>query len=257
MEHVGIEVRGVSVDIPVYDAASRSLKNQAIAIGTGGRIIPGNAHTVFVRALHEVSFDLRHGDRLALVGHNGSGKSTLLRLLGGIYRPTSGTVRRHGRCAALFDISFGMDMEATGIENIYLRGLALGLTRSEIAKHVDDITEFSGIGEFIELPARTYSTGMAARLAFAVSTSIQTDILLIDEGVGAGDAAFLERAQERLASMMSRVGLLVLASHNEPLVRTFCNRAMMLSHGKMVGVGPVEDVLDQYASAVAENHQDA
>lgn len=246
MEHIGIQIRDVAVDIPVYDAASRSLKSKAIAIGTGGRIIPGDAHTVVIRALQGISFDLHEGDRLALIGHNGSGKSTLLRVLAGIYRPSSGTVIRRGRCAALFDLSFGMDMEATGYENIFLRGLALGLTRSEIAKFVDEIAEFSDLGNFLDLPVRTYSAGMAARLAFTISTSIESDILLIDEGLGAGDAAFLEKAQQRIATMMNRASVLVLASHDQSLIRTFCNSAILLSHGQAVGRGEVGAVLEQY-----------
>jgi ABC-2 type transport system ATP-binding protein/lipopolysaccharide transport system ATP-binding protein len=251
MEHIGIHVQDVAVDIPVYDAASRSLKSKAIAIGTGGKIIPGDAHTVVIRALQGVSFDLREGDRLALIGHNGSGKSTLLRVLAGIYRPSSGSVVRRGRCAALFDLSFGMDMEATGYENIFLRGLALGLTRSEIAKFVEEIADFSDLGNFLDLPVRTYSAGMAARLAFTISTSIESDILLIDEGLGAGDAAFLEKAQQRIASMMNRASVLVLASHDQTLIRTFCNSAILLSHGQIVGKGEVGPVLDQYSQSTA------
>jgi ABC-2 type transport system ATP-binding protein/lipopolysaccharide transport system ATP-binding protein len=245
-EPIRLEVHDATVDIPIYEDRARSIKNRVIRLSTGGLIMKSVASVTVVRALEGVCLELRDGDKVALVGHNGSGKTTLLRLMAGIYRPTAGRVIRTGRCAALFDTSFGMDYDASGHENILLRGLALGLSRREVEGHVDEIVEFSELGDFIDLPVRTYSAGMAARLAFAITTSIQPDILLIDEGLGAGDASFIERAHKRLTNMASRVRILVVASHNEVFLSQFCERAILLNKGRVAAVGSLKEVLDKY-----------
>lgn len=188
---------------------------------------------IVVRALDGVSLEIKDGERVALVGHNGSGKSTMLRVLAGIYKPSKGSVRIRGTVGALLDPAAGMDPDATGIENIYLRGRVLGLTDREIRTHLDDIVEFTELANFIALPMRTYSAGMFARLAFAVSTAISPDVLLIDEGIGAGDAHFMQKIQTRLQNMIDRSPILILASHDQGLVDRLCNRVVHFEHGRV------------------------
>jgi ABC-type polysaccharide/polyol phosphate transport system ATPase subunit len=195
------------------------------------------AHDVItVRAIDGLNLEINDGDRVGLVGHNGSGKTTLLRVLAGIYKPSGGAITIEGQVGALLNSTAGMDPESTGIENIYLRGYMMGMSRREIASKLDDIAEFSELGDFLELPMRTYSTGMSARLAFAVSTAAHNDILLIDEGIGAGDAAFQKKAQQRIESLFDRTPIVILASHSETLISEFCNRRVMMEHGVLKSV---------------------
>lgn len=245
-----IQLDNVSVAFPIYDASSRSLKKRLVGAATGGRI-QSEAGPSVVQALDDVSLRFRHGDRVGLVGHNGAGKTTLLRVLAGIYEPGSGSVRVEGHVAPLFDISLGMDPEGTGYENIVLRGLFLGMSRTDIARRLDEIAEFTELGSFLELPIRTYSAGMRMRLAFAVSTSIQPDILLLDEGIGAGDAAFLEKAERRLRDFTDKAAIIVLASHSERLVSQMCRSAVLMEHGRVVNVGATDQILSQYRERIA------
>jgi ABC-2 type transport system ATP-binding protein/lipopolysaccharide transport system ATP-binding protein len=240
-----LELNNVSVMFPVYSAGSRSLKNAMLAATTGGRI--GNeAKHVVIQALDQVSLHFRDGDRVALIGHNGAGKTTLLRVLAGIYEPRVGTIRVEGRVTPMFDLSLGIDPESTGYENIILRGLYLGLTRAEILARRDSVAEFTELGPFLDLPVRTYSAGMQARLAFAMATCIEPEILLLDEGIGAGDAQFLEKANERLDQFIKKAGILVLASHSVELVRRLCNKAILMEHGRMLWSGDLEQGLTVY-----------
>lgn len=243
-----VRLDNVSVAFPIYDASSRSLKKRIFSDATGGRIQtdPGSKKISLVKALDQVSFSLDHGDRVGLVGHNGAGKTTLLRVLAGIHEPNAGTVTVEGQPAPLFDIALGMDPECTGYENIVLRGLFLGLTREQIDARVDEIAEFTELGGFLDLPIRTYSAGMRMRLAFAVSTSIDPDILLLDEGIGAGDAAFLEKASQRLKEFTKRAAIIVLASHSEGLVKEMCDKAILMDHGRVLRIGETEEILDAY-----------
>ena len=242
-----IELNSVSVNFPIYDSTTRSLKNRLIASTTGGQLGSRSKHVTVVQALNSISMTLKDGDRVGLVGHNGAGKSTLLRVLAGIYEPSSGSVLIDGQVAPLFDIALGMDPEATGFENIAVRGLFLGLTRAEIKAKLPEIAEFTELGEFLDLPVRTYSDGMRLRLAFAVSTAIEPEILLLVEGIAAGDAAFIEKANIRLRSFAERAAIIVLASHSPNLLKTMCNTAILLEHSKMVAYGDVNQILDLYA----------
>jgi ABC-2 type transport system ATP-binding protein/lipopolysaccharide transport system ATP-binding protein len=199
-----------------------------------------------VQALEGVTISIEHGDRVGLVGHNGAGKTTLLRVLAGIFEPAQGAVRISGRPVPLFDIGLGMDSEGTGYENIYLRGLFLGMTRKEISERLNDIANFTELGDFLRLPIRTYSTGMRMRLAFAISTSVEPDILLLDEGIGAGDAAFVDKANQRIRSFEHKAGIIVLASHSEQLVRRICSTAVLMEHGRVIEIGAVDTVLERY-----------
>jgi len=241
-----IALENVSLDFPLFGAGSRSLKKAFMRLGTGGRLARDSADTVVVKALRELSFTVVHGERVGLVGPNGAGKSTLLRVLAGIYEPTQGLVESEGRPVALFDPSLGMDMEATGYENIMLRGLLMGLSRPELREKTADIAAFTELGEYLAMPVRTYSSGMLLRLAFAVSTSFVPDILLMDEWIGAGDARFLDKAQERLHGMVEESGILILASHSEEIIRRLCNRAFLLEGGRLIAAGTPEEVFAVY-----------
>ncbi len=240
-----IELNDVSVSFPIYSAGSRSFKNAMLAATTGGRI--GNeAKHVVVQALDQVSLKFGVGDRVALIGHNGAGKTTLLRVLAGIYEPRGGWVKIEGRVTPMFDINLGIDPESTGYENIILRGLYLGLTKAEIMERRDSVAEFTELGPFLDFPVRTYSAGMHARLAFAMATCITPEILLLDEGIGAGDAGFMEKANLRLDQFVAKTGILVLASHTDDLVRRLCNKAVLMEHGRAVWVGEVNEGLAVY-----------
>ena len=199
MAHISIE--NLAVEFAIFGANGRSLKNQILSQATGGRVMSGARDIVTVRAIDGISLEINDGDRIGLIGHNGSGKTTLLRVLAGIYKPNGGAITIEGRVGALLHASAGMGPESNGIENIYLRGYMLGMSRREIASKLDDIAAFTELGEFLELPLRTYSAGMYARLAFAVSTAAHSDILLIDEGLGAGDAEFQKKVKQRIESI--------------------------------------------------------
>lgn len=243
-----ITLEKVSVFFPVYSSATRSIKNRLISSATGGQIRKGadTKYMTLVQALQDIDLTLASGDRIGLVGHNGAGKTTLLRVLAGIYQPNEGRVIIDGSTVPLFDISLGMDPESTGYENIILRGIYLGLTRSQIRARMDDIADFTELGDFLNLPIRTYSAGMQMRLAFAVSTCVAPDILLLDEGIGAGDAAFIKKASERLKLFMEQVSIIVLSSHSEELISRICAKALLLEHGRVIGAGPTAEILEQY-----------
>jgi ABC-2 type transport system ATP-binding protein len=241
---VSISLSGACVDFPVFDARSRSLKKTVLGV-VGGNI-GSESKVPIIEALRDIDLNLEHGARVGLVGHNGAGKSTLLRLLSGIYEPTRGSADIRGRVAPVFDLGVGMDPEISGLENILIRGLFLGMTRKQMQARVDDIAEFTELGDFLKLPLRTYSTGMRIRLALGVVTSIDPEILLLDEGIGAVDAAFLERARGRLAELVARSGILVFASHSEEMLRQLCDTALWLEHGRVRAQGDLDDVLRQY-----------
>ena len=229
MAHISIE--NLTVEFAIFGANSRSLKNQILSQATGGRVMSGSRDIVTVRAIDGLNLEIKDGDRIGLVGHNGSGKTTLLRVLAGIYKPSGGAITISGKVGALLDPNAGMDPESTGIENIYLRGYMMGMSRREIASKLGDIADFTELGDFLSLPMRTYSAGMSARLAFGVSTAAHNDILLIDEGIGAGDAGFQKKARDRIESLFDRTPIVILASHSEALIDEFCNRRVQMEHG--------------------------
>jgi ABC-type polysaccharide/polyol phosphate transport system ATPase subunit len=232
-----ISIENLTVEFAIFGASSRSLKNQILSQATGGRVMAGARDIVTVRAIDSLNLEIKDGDRIGLVGHNGSGKTTLLRVLAGIYKPSVGTITIEGQVGALLDAQAGMDPESTGFENIYLRGYMMGMSRREIASKLDDIAEFTELGDFLALPMRTYSAGMFARLAFAVSTAAHKDILLIDEGIGAGDAAFQKKAHQRIESLFDRTPIVILASHSEALISEFCSRRVQMERGILKSVG--------------------
>ena len=241
-----ITVENVSVAFPLYGGSSRSLKKTLMRVGSGGRISRDAGDRVYVQALRDVSIRIDHGERLGLIGPNGAGKTTLLRVLAGIYEPTSGIVRREGHVSPLFDATLGMDMEATGYENILLRGLFLGLSPREIRGRTDEIAAFTELGDHLAMPVRTYSSGMTLRLAFAVSTCVDPEILLMDEWIAVGDAHFLDKAERRMERLVDRSRILVIASHSPDLIRRTCTKAVGLDSGRVVAVGAVDEVLTAY-----------
>ena len=248
---IEIKLTNLSVDFPIYQASARSIKKEFLTIATGGKIVSGKNETMVVRALSNLNIDIVEGERVNLIGHNGSGKSTLLRTLAGVYKPTAGRITTTGRIGTLLDSFIGIDLDATGVENITARGLCLGLTIADINSKIAEVAEFSQLGAFLELPMRTYSAGMQTRLAFSISTLIRPDILLLDEGISAGDASFIQRASARLNSFISKAGILVLASHDVSLARRLCNRAIVLTHGSVVFDGSLEEGIKYYNGVVA------
>jgi lipopolysaccharide transport system ATP-binding protein len=228
-----LKLQNVSVDFPIYNANARSLKKRLIQVATGGQLGADEQGRVMARALDGLSLTLKDGDRVGLLGHNGAGKSTLLRLLIGVYQPSSGSLETKGEIGSLIDISLGIDPEATGRENIYIRGALLGMKKTYINSQIENIIEFSELGDFIDMPLRTYSTGMQLRLAFAVSTLTKPEILLMDEWLSVGDERFKEKAEERLKEMVKATNILVIATHSRELLLQSCNRAIWLEHGKI------------------------
>ncbi|MDC7109276.1 galactan export ABC transporter ATP-binding subunit Wzt/RfbE [Corynebacterium afermentans] len=242
---VSIDTYNACVDFPIFDAKSRSLK-KAVMSSAGGKIGQNASNTVVVEALRDINLHLREGDRVGLVGHNGAGKSTLLRLLSGIYEPTRGVADVRGRVAPVFDLGVGMDPEISGYENIIIRGLFLGQTRKQMKAKMEEIAEFSELGDYLNMPLRTYSTGMRVRLALGVVTSIEPEILLLDEGIGAVDAAFMAKARVRLAEMVKKSGILVFASHSNDFLAQLCNTALWVDKGEIREAGLVADVVGAY-----------
>lgn len=229
-----IRAQDLVVEFPIFNNTHRSLKSAVLHATTGGRLARSAGDRVAVRALDSLTFNIQAGERVGLVGHNGSGKTTLLRVLAGAYEPVTGSLQLKGRVASLLDISLGMDHDATGYENIFLRGIMMGLTPQEIRRKMDEIADFTDLGEYLDMPVRTYSSGMQLRLAFAVSTSVEADILIMDEWLSVGDAEFNLKASERLTKLVENAAILVIASHSPELVSKVCTRAFRLEHGKLV-----------------------
>jgi lipopolysaccharide transport system ATP-binding protein len=240
-----IDIDGVSVSFPLYHGSSRSLKKTVMAAASG-RLAQDTQSRVVVEALRDISFSLASGDRLALIGTNGAGKTTLLRTLAGIYEPVTGRLGVQGSLNALLDPNLGMNAELTGRENILLRGLYNAMPRPAIARLEQDVAEFAGLGDFLDLPLRTYSSGMVVRLGFAMATAIRPQILLMDEWFMAGDAEFQEKAKGRLEDLVRGAEILVLSTHAVGVVQNWCTRAMWLDQGRIRQDGAPDDVLAGY-----------
>ena len=243
---VGIVLKDLVVDIPIFNAKGRSLQHKVLGAATGGRIASNAAGQVVVRALDHVSLEASRGDRIGIIGHNGSGKTTLLRVISGAYAPTSGLALVDGELGILIDIALGIDPEATGRENIVLRGSLLGMRRSQIRKYEPEIIEFADLGDFIDMPLRTYSAGMHLRLAFAISTVLRPEILIMDEWLSVGDENFKSKSEGRLEQLVSGASILVIASHSRELLLRLCNRLVYLKHGRIEADGTPETVAPLY-----------
>jgi ABC-type polysaccharide/polyol phosphate transport system ATPase subunit len=250
-----LELRGVHVDLPVFTARSRGLLNSVFryAQRERARVEAVGMFSYHVHALRGIDLGIRDGDRLGLVGRNGAGKTTLLRVLSGAYEPTRGEISIEGAVSSLTDLTLGMDQDASGYENIAMRAIHLGKNRAQTKDLVADVEAFTELGDYLHLPVRTYSSGMMLRLAFAISTAVAPEILLMDEMIGAGDAQFMGKAKARMESLMEKVKILVLASHNDSIIRNFCNRALCLSEGSILFDGDVESCLAFYRDHSARN----
>jgi len=235
---------GVSVTFPIYHASARSMRRFALK-GALGRRIRMEPRMPSVAALSEVDLQLQDGDRLAVVGANGSGKTTLLRTAAGIYPPTAGRVRLVGSVTPLLGLGTGLNLAATGLENIFLMGMHLDIPPSRLKTVVDEIVDWTQLGPFIGTPLRTYSAGMIVRLAFAVSTAFPPDILVMDEWLGVADAEFRAKGYERMAGFVNGARITLLASHHRSLLETWCNRAILLEEGRIIADGALETILDR------------
>lgn len=238
-------VDNVSISFPLYHVESRSLKKTVFAAASG-RLGQDKKHRLTVEALRDVSFSLRSGDRVGFIGSNGAGKTTLLRTLAGIYEPVTGSITIDGAVTALLDASQGLNMELTGNENIRLRALFSGFSELQIKQLQADVAAFAGLDQFLDLPVRTYSSGMIIRLGFALATAIKPQILLMDEWILAGDASFMEKAKHRLETVVEGAEILVLSSHNTDIILRWCNRVIWMDTGRIRADGTPQEVLAAY-----------
>lgn len=235
---VSIDVEDLVLTYRVRQKFSLALRDKRLS---ADQRIAGSGRSRYVTALNGLTFSLKPGDRLGLVGTNGSGKTTLLNVLYGIYAPTGGKVSVNGRVDALFNISLGFRREATGRRNIVLRGLINGRSEEEIAACMDQIIEFSELGDFIDMPLKSYSQGMAARLAFSVATTLSPEILLLDEWIGVGDPSFQEKAKTRMKELSEQAMIMIVASHNYALLKKSCNLIMELDKGRLKSLMPADE----------------
>lgn len=242
---VNITARDLSVVYPVLDVSGRSLRKELVRRTVGGSIDKLKSG-VYVNALHNLNFEINEGERVGLIGHNGAGKTTLLKCMAGIYEPINGVMDVSGFAFPMFDIGLGLDIEASGYENIRLLGLFLDLPGKVIDETIRDVTVFTNLGDYLYMPVKTYSSGMQVRLTFAVATSLAPDIILMDEMIGAGDATFFVKARHRMERFIERAGILVLASHSEGIIREWCTRAIVLQNGKLVADASVDEALEAY-----------
>jgi len=248
MQACSISLQNIHLRIPLFAPSQRRLFNKETFANVGGKLnnVRGKVH---VDALTDISFELNHGEHLALIGHNGAGKSTLLKLIGGIYPPTLGRVAVQGSIGCIFDVGAGISPEMTGLECIKFQHTLFGDPNNDWEMLAEDVAKFTELGRFLELPVRTYSNGMRARLTSAIATARRADILLIDEGIGAGDQSFQEKLSRRVHGLLESAGLLVMASHSTKLLRNYCTKGLLLEQGRVQMIGSLEEVLDRYASS--------
>lgn len=250
---VHLDVKNVSLNYPVHNHQTQSLKKHVLKMVTGGRISTGANSCLIVSALDDISFSLAEGDRVALIGHNGAGKTTLLRVLAGIYEPTSGSVFSHGNIGSLFNTNVGLVDDTTGYENLFQMSLFRTKNIQETRRRMDAIAEFTELGDYLNMPVRTYSEGMKMRLGFSVATDKAPDILLIDEVFGAGDKKFMDKSKQRMAEFMHESKILVMSTHADQLIHEFCNKAVLLKKGKLVAIDSVDAIYRYYYSEAYES----
>jgi homopolymeric O-antigen transport system ATP-binding protein len=241
-----IQLNNVTIDFPIYNVSARSLKKNFLRVAIGGKVSRDSNERIIVRSLNNINLSLENGDRLGIIGHNGAGKSTLLKLLANIYEPTNGDMVITGKVSPMLGLMHGIEGEFSGYENIVQRGIIMGLSRKEIKPQVNAIIELTGLGDYIHMPVRTYSSGMMVRLAFAISTCINPEILLIDEVFGAGDAAFMDKAKQKMLDLLQQSSIVVLASHSDDLIKEFCNKALLLEGGSIKYIGDVNKTIELY-----------
>ena len=243
-----IHFDNVTLRYPVGPYVRGSLKSALFSF-LGHKPMDATKPRDYFTALDGISLSINRGERIGIIGHNGAGKSTTLLTIAGIYAIASGTLTVQGKIQALFNLGLGFEPDATGRENIVYRGLAMGCSPAEVLARQAEIIDFADIGEFIDMPVRTYSSGMYVRLAFAISTYLEGDILLIDEIFSAGDATFQKRAQERFHELMAKAGIVVMVSHDMELIKKFCTRALWIDHGHIRADGNAVDIVNQYQAS--------
>jgi teichoic acid transport system ATP-binding protein len=242
---------GVAVEVENLSVRYRALVEKHQTMKSALRRLGRSSHEVKqIKALNDVSFSVNHGEFLGVIGHNGAGKSTLLRTIAGILPPTQGRVLVNGHVTTLLSVGIGFNSELTGRENIKLGGLANGLKPKEIAEREEEIAEFSGLGEFIDYPMKTYSSGMYGRLGFAVAVNMDPDILLIDEALSAGDAAFRDKASQKIQELVGRARAIILVSHGLAAVQEMATEALWLDHGRIMRHGKPKEVIEAYTEFV-------
>jgi ABC-type polysaccharide/polyol phosphate transport system ATPase subunit len=242
-----IRLKGVTLRYPIYTVRGRGLKSTLIS--RLGGVLSAEPDATWVTALDDLDLELNDGDRLGIIGHNGSGKTTLLRVLSGIYEPQAGEVSIDGDVSCFVDITLGMDADRTGWENIQLRGVFMGLPTKEIEALAPAIAAFSELGEYLDMPVRTYSAGMFMRLAFAITTAVPQEIIVMDEMIGAGDAQFLDKAVARVTDLLGKTRIMAVATHSNFIIRRFCNKALWMEKGRKKAFGPVDEVVAAYEAA--------
>jgi ABC-type polysaccharide/polyol phosphate transport system ATPase subunit len=235
-----ISVQDVSITYRTTFERTPTLKDAIVRFGRGERVVRE------VQAVKHVSFDLAQGSILGIVGHNGAGKSTLMRAIAGIMPPTEGRIEVRGRVSTLLALGVGFNAQLSGKENVLLGGLAAGLSREQVAERYDEITEFAELGDFMEMPMKTYSSGMFSRLAFSVAVHMEPDILLVDEALSAGDASFRHKANAKMQELLSQARTMIMVSHALGTIKDLCNEAIWLDHGSMMMHGTPEEVVDAY-----------
>ncbi len=243
-----IKLKNASISFAIYNSKTRSVRTELFK-AIGGKIHSVDS-TVFVDALNSINLEINEGDRVGIIGHNGAGKTTLLKLLSGVYEPTKGACYSKGSVSSLTDITMGMDPDSSGYQNIIMRCILLGMTIKEAKEKVDDVIEFSELREYIDLPMRTYSTGMYLRLAFTISTCIVPDILIMDEMIGTGDASFIEKARLRLMNFISKTKIIVLSSHNMQIIKDICNKGLWMEKGKVIMYDDIDKVVKAYEESL-------
>jgi lipopolysaccharide transport system ATP-binding protein len=245
-----IELTSVHLKYPLMGHFSHSL--QSLVYKQVGGVLFGERENLvnYVHALRDITLKVKNGSRLGIVGHNGAGKTTLLRVLSGIYPPTSGNIATTGNISSLTDFTLGMDPNASGLKNIEFRLVFMGFSFSEARKATDAIVDFSELGDFINLPVRTYSTGMFLRLAFAISTHFTPDILILDEVIGAGDEAFRAKAKARLEKLISLSRIVILSSHDLGAIKEYCDTAILMKQGEITANGSPQEVIQEYTKNI-------
>lgn len=251
MKNVSIKLNDVGIKFEGRMSSSRQGRRWYSRL-LRSRSEPPESSSYSVDALKHINLEIRSGERVGLIGLNGAGKSTLLKVMAGIYPPTQGSVSIRGHVCPMFEFATGFEMEQSGWDNIRIRGMLLGMEPAEIEEKLASIAEFTQLGEFLDYPVRTYSSGMFIRLAFAVSTSINPEILLIDEVMGAGDAVFAEKAKQRMFEFMEQGQILVFTTHNTTLLEGFCERTVWLRRGEVVADGPTAEIIEEYTAAAVE-----
>ncbi|MEE9303039.1 MAG: ABC transporter ATP-binding protein [Thiotrichaceae bacterium] len=249
-ENISINVCNLSLNLTARGLHPE--KSQDVTASVGGYVSKNTSTSSIIHALDGINFTVARGEALAIIGRNGSGKSTLMRVLAGIYPATSGNYRVDGRVTTLFSNQIGANYNATGVENIKLVGMIMGLTQPRIDTLIEDVEQFSELGEYLDMPIRIYSSGMRARLGFGIATGVDPDILLIDEVFGTGDQYFKAKARTRMQQFLSQAGTTLMASHSIELLREFCSSALWLDKGRVKMMGPINEVQKSYAQSRLE-----